>query len=152
MCVGGCVCVYIYLFILEFMYFFIFGCAGSSLLAGFLSSCGVCGGYYLVASTGSRREGFSSCDSRALEDRLSSRGAPALLLRGLWDLPGPGMEPASPALVGGFFTTEPPGKPNGLAPEPHAGGTIMTLAFTDEKTNAWRPPSPTWAVPLFWRK
>ena len=29
----------------------------------------------------------------------------------MWDLPGPGMEPVSPALGGGFFTTEPPGKP-----------------------------------------
>ena len=27
------------------------------------------------------------------------------------DLPGPGMEPAAPVLSGGFFTTEPPGKP-----------------------------------------
>ena len=27
------------------------------------------------------------------------------------DLPDPGMEPASPALAGGFFTTAPPGKP-----------------------------------------
>ena len=26
------------------------------------------------------------------------------------DLPDPGIEPASPALAGGFFTTEPPGK------------------------------------------
>ena len=31
------------------------------------------------------------------------------LLRGRWDLPGPGFEPVSPALAGGFFTTEPPG-------------------------------------------
>ena len=30
---------------------------------------------------------------------------------GTWDLPGPGIEPMSPALVAGFFTTEPPGKP-----------------------------------------
>ena len=33
----------------------------------------------------------------------------------LRDLPDPGMEPASlaqPALTGGFFTTEPPGKPH----------------------------------------
>ena len=28
----------------------------------------------------------------------------------MWDLPGPGVEPASPALAGGFLTTEPPGK------------------------------------------
>ena len=27
------------------------------------------------------------------------------------DLPDPGTEPTSPALAGGFFTTEPPGKP-----------------------------------------
>ena len=28
------------------------------------------------------------------------------------DLPDPGMESASPALAGGFFTTEPPEKPH----------------------------------------
>ena len=27
------------------------------------------------------------------------------------DLPDPGIEPVSPELAGGFFTTEPPGKP-----------------------------------------
>ena len=27
------------------------------------------------------------------------------------DFPNPGIKPASPALAGGFFTTEPPGKP-----------------------------------------
>ena len=27
----------------------------------------------------------------------------------MWDLPGPGLEPMSPALAGGFLTTEPPG-------------------------------------------
>ena len=30
----------------------------------------------------------------------------------MWELPGPGMEPVSPALVGRFFTTEPSGKPS----------------------------------------
>ena len=29
----------------------------------------------------------------------------------MWDLPGPGIKPMSPALAGGFFTTEPPRKP-----------------------------------------
>ena len=28
----------------------------------------------------------------------------------MWDLPGPGIEPVSPALAGGFLTTVPPGK------------------------------------------
>ena len=30
------------------------------------------------------------------------------------DLPDPGIKPMFPALVGGFFTTEPPGKPQQL--------------------------------------
>ena len=29
----------------------------------------------------------------------------------MWDLPGPGLEPMSPALAGGFSTTALPGKP-----------------------------------------
>ena len=31
------------------------------------------------------------------------------------NLPDPGIEPVSPALTGGFFTTEPPGKPLALS-------------------------------------
>ena len=37
------------------------------------------------------------------------------------NLPNPGTElasPKSPALAGGFFTTEPPGKPNGTNNRP----------------------------------
>ena len=30
----------------------------------------------------------------------------------MWDLPGPGLEPVSPALPGGFLTTVPPGEPH----------------------------------------
>ena len=29
----------------------------------------------------------------------------------MWDLPGPGLKPVSPALAGGFLTTAPAGKP-----------------------------------------
>ena len=32
----------------------------------------------------------------------------------MWDLPGPGLEPVSPALAGGFLTTVPPGKPQDI--------------------------------------
>ena len=55
--------------------------------------------------------GFSSYSSWALEHRLSSCGTQAQLLLGMWDLPGSGIEPMSPVLAGGFFTTEPPRKP-----------------------------------------
>ena len=64
----------------------------------------------LMRSMGSRCVGFSRCGTRALERRLSSCGAWAQLLRGTWDLPGPGLKPVSPALAGGFLTTAQPGK------------------------------------------
>ena len=66
----------------------------------------------LLRSMGSRRTGFSSCGARAPERRLSSCSARAQSLRGMWDLPGAGLEPMSPALAGRFSTTVPPGKPN----------------------------------------
>ena len=74
-------------------------------------------GLFLPLSTVSRRPGFRSCGSRlsscgwALEHRLNSCGPRAYLLLAMGHLPGPGIETVSPALVGRFFTTEPPGKP-----------------------------------------
>ena len=44
--------------------------------------------------------------------RLSSCGSRAQSLRGMWDLPRPGLEPVSPALAGRSSTTAPPGKPH----------------------------------------
>ena len=64
----------------------------------------------LLWSKGCRRQGFSTCGSWALEHRLSSCGSQASLLRGMWDLSGPGLKPMSPTLAGGFLTTAPPGK------------------------------------------
>ena len=64
----------------------------------------------LLRSTGSRCVGFSSCGARVLECRLSSCAARTQLLRGMWDLPGPGLEPLSPALAGRFLTTVSPWK------------------------------------------
>ena len=60
---------------------------------------------------------LSNCGSWTLENRLNGCGTWAYLLHGpyglgLWVLPRPEIESVSPALAGGFFTTEPPGKPN----------------------------------------
>ena len=41
---------------------------------------------------------------------LSCSACGIFLDQGMWDLPGPGLEPVSPALAGGFLTTVPPGK------------------------------------------
>ena len=74
---------------------------------------------------------FSSCGERGLlfiavhgpltiaaslvaERRLNSCGSRAQLLRGMWNLPRPGLKPVSPALAGGFSTIAPPGKPKQL--------------------------------------
>ena len=43
-----------------------------------------------------------------LEPRLSS--CSVRLAHSLWGLPGPGIEPVSPALAGGFLASGPPGK------------------------------------------
>ena len=43
--------------------------------------------------------------------RLSNCGSRAQRLRGMWDLPRPGLEPVSPALAGRLATAAPPGKP-----------------------------------------
>ena len=43
--------------------------------------------------------------------RLSNRGSRAQPLRGMWDLPRPGLEPMFPALAGRFSTAAPPRKP-----------------------------------------
>ena len=106
-------------------YLFIFGCVGSSLLhAGFLQLRRVgatlhCSGFscHGAQDLGARASvavarGLSSCGSQALERRLRTCGAWASLLRGMWDLPGPGLEPVSPALAGRFLTTAPPGRSN----------------------------------------
>ena len=95
---------YIILFIYVLIYFwlcwvFVAALAFSSLIPGF--SC--CGAQALACV------GFSSCGCRALEHRLSGWGTGALVP--VWDLPGSGIEPIFPALAGGFFTTEPSGKP-----------------------------------------
>ena len=111
-------------------FFFIFGCVGSSLLhmgflqlwrAGATLHCGAqashCSGFSCcgACALGTQASvvvahGLSSCGSRALECRLSSCCTLAQLLSGMWDLPGPGLKPMSPAFAGGFLTTAPPGK------------------------------------------
>ena len=53
----------------------------------------------LLQGAGSGRTGFSR------------RGSQAQLSRSVQELPGPGIEPGSPVLAGGFFTSEPPEKP-----------------------------------------
>ena len=65
-----------------------------------------------VASLGADHEHMSSVVE---EHRLWSCGAQGYLPRGMWDLPGSGIEPMSPALQGRFLITRPPRKPKSMA-------------------------------------
>ena len=99
-----------------FIYLFL-AALGLCCCAWAFSSCGE-RGYSLLQVQASHCGGFSCCRAWALGARasvvvahgLSSCGARALLLRGMWDLPGPGIKPMSPALAGRFLITAPPGK------------------------------------------
>ena len=64
----------------------------------------------------------------------------------MWDLPGPGLEPESPALAGGFFTTAPP-SPKPVFLENHLSKCdqllISSSSFTlteSQKAAAMREP------------
>ena len=75
------------------------------------SSCGKRGPLF-IAMRGPLTIAASLVEEHRLQTRrLSNCGSRAQLLRGMWDLPRPGLKPASPALAGRFSTTAPPGKP-----------------------------------------
>ena len=87
---------------------------GPRLRARALSSCGK-RGPLSTAVRGPPTIAASPAARHRLQMRGPSRRGPrAQPLRGTWDTPRPGPEPASPALAGGLSTTAPPGKPSFL--------------------------------------
>ena len=101
---------FIVIFIYLFLYLFL-SVLGLCFCARAFSRCGqrgplfiaVCGPLTIAASL--------VAEHRLQTRRLSSCGSWAQLLHGMWNLPGPGLEPVSPALAGRFATTAPSGKP-----------------------------------------
>ena len=75
------------------------------------SSCGKRGPLFIAARGPLTIAASPVAEHRLQTHRLSSCGSRAQLLRGMWDLPRPGLEPMSPALAGRLSTTAPPGKP-----------------------------------------
>ena len=99
----------IYLFIYFWLCWVFVSVRGLSLVAA-------SGGHSSLRCTGPLTSTASLVAEHRLQTRrLSSCGSRAQLLRGMWDPPGPGLEPVSPALAGRLSTTAPPGKLQGPA-------------------------------------
>ena len=93
-------CIFIYLFYLFMAVLGLHFCARA------LSSCSKWGPLFIVVCGPLIIAASLVAEHRLQTRRLSNCGTCAYLLRGMWDLPRPGLEPA-----GGFLTTAPPGKP-----------------------------------------
>ena len=78
------------------------------------SSCGKQGSLFIAVCRPLTITAPLVAEHRLQTRRLSNCGSRAQLLRGMWDLPSPGLEPVSPALAGRLSTTAPPGKPYSL--------------------------------------
>ena len=75
------------------------------------SNCGKWGPLFIAVRGPLTFAASLVAEHRLQTRRLGSCGSRAQPLRSMWDLPGPGLEPVSPALAGRFSTTAPPGKP-----------------------------------------
>ena len=93
---------FIYLFLAVF---------GLHFCARAFSSCGKRGPLFIAVRGPLTIAASLVVEHKLQTHRLSSCGSRAQLLRGMWDLPRPGLEPVSPALAGRLPTTVPPGKP-----------------------------------------
>ena len=97
---------FIYLFIYLFM-----AVLGLCFCVRAFSSCGKWGPLFIAVCGPLAITTSLVAEHRLQTRRLSNCGSQAQSLRGMWDLPRPGLEPVSPALAGRFSTTAPPGKP-----------------------------------------
>ena len=84
---------------------------GLRLCARAFSSCGKWGPLFIAMHRPLTVAASPVAEHRLQTRRLSSYGSRAQSLRGMWDLPRPGLEPVSPALASRLPTTAPPGKP-----------------------------------------
>ena len=103
---------FFFFFFLNNFYFYLFmAVLGLRFCARAFSSCGKRGPLFIAVHGPLTIAASLVAEHRLQTRRLSNCGSRAQLLRGMWDLPRPGLEPVSPALAGRFSTTAPPGKP-----------------------------------------
>ena len=104
-------CFILFYYFLKFIYYLFLAVLGLCFCARAFSSCGKRGPLFITVRGPLTIAASLVAEHRLQARRLSSCGSRAQLLRGVWDLPRPVLEPVSPALAGGLSTTAPPGKP-----------------------------------------
>ena len=105
---------FIYLFVCLFIYLFIYlflPVLGLRFCVRAFSSCSERGPLFIAVHGPLTTAASLVVEHRLQTRRLSSCGSRAQSLRGMWDLPRPGLQPVSSALADRFSTTAPPGKP-----------------------------------------
>ena len=100
-----------YLFIFKIYLYLFLAVLGLRFCARALCSCSERGPLFIAVRGPVTIAASLVAEHRLQTRRLGSCGSRAQLLRGMWDLPRPGLEPVSPASAGRFPTTAPPGKP-----------------------------------------
>ena len=90
-------------------YFYIFGCAWSSLLHTCFLEFWLLGAALHRGAQASHCSGFP-CGRAQATAQAQSLWHEGLASQVMWTLTGPGIHPVSPALAGGFLTTRPSGK------------------------------------------
>ena len=101
-----------FFFFLKYLFIYLFmAVLGLRFCARAFSICGKRGPLFIAVRGPLTIAASLVAEHRLQTCRLSNCGSRAQPLRGMWDLPRPGLEPVSPALAGRFSTTVPPGKP-----------------------------------------
>ena len=120
-----------------FLIYLFMAVLGLRFCARTFSSCGKRGPLFIAVRGPLTVVASLVAEHRLQTRRLSNCGSWAQLLRGMWDLPRPGLEPVSPELAGRFSTTAPPGKPwkyflkyNKSFEYLNSVGTSYTVIFT----------------------
>ena len=104
---------YFIIFLKNYLFIYLFlAVLGLRFCARAFSSCGERGPLFITVRGPLTIAASPVAEHRLQTRRLSSCGSRAQLLRGMWDVPRPGLEPVSPALTGRFSTTVSPGKPS----------------------------------------
>ena len=119
-------------FFLIFIYLCIFWLCWVFFSVRAFSSCGKRGPLFIAVRGPLTITASLIVEHRLQTRRLSSCGSRAQLLRSMWDLPRPGLEPVSPTLAGRFSTTAPPGKPHQFLlniPSKYPSGLFTSLYF-----------------------